>query len=333
MDLSTTFMGLSLKNPIIVGSSSLTGNIDNLRKCQESGAGAVILKSLYEEQIIADSEKLVNQEEMYLWYPEAIDYVSKISTEEGVSKYLELIKRSKQELDIPVIASVNCVSHDEWPHFACDLENAGADGLELNITIFPFNSLATSEMLEIEHLKIVKSVREKVNIPIAVKMSYYFSNIRSISMQICEAGADALVYFNRFYRPDIDIYNLKMINADILTAPGEMTMPLRWVGLMSQRLDKDLSATTGIYDSESIIKFLLAGARTVQVCSVLYKKGIGYVSELLGGLTEYMEKMNFDNVDDFRGLINKDTRNCALWERINYMNKTTDNAIIPIKNM
>lgn len=333
MDLSTTYMGLQLKNPIIIGSSSLTGSMENLRKCQESGAGAVILKSLYEEQIVADSNKLVGQEEMYLWYPEAIEYVSKISKEEGVGTYLELIKTAKEELDIPVIASVNCVSHDEWPNFARELEDAGADAIELNITIFPFNSLASGEMLEKEHLKIVTSVKAIVNIPVAVKISSYFSNIRSVSKKISKAGANALVYFNRFYRPDIDIYNLKMINTDTLSAPGEMTMPLRWIGLMSTRLDIDLSATTGIYDSESVIKFILAGAKTVQACSVLYKKGIGFVSGLLDGLEQYMVKMKFESVDDFRGLINKDPQNSALWERINYMKKSTDGTMKPIGGM
>ena len=330
MKLETTFMGMALNNPIIVGSSSLTNSVRNVMKCQEAGAGAVVLKSLYEEQILAISDQMVESDEMYQWYPEAMEYVNAISMENGIEKYLDLIKECKRDVEIPVIASVNCFSSNKWIKFAEELENAGADALELNISIFPEDEKLESSKIENEYYSIVKAVKKITKIPIAVKMSSFFTNIKLAARNFERAGCSALVLFNRFYRPDIDIDHLHMKTRDTLSGPEEITQSLRWVGLLSEKLKCDIVASTGIHDASGIIKQLLAGATAVQVCSTLYENGIDYLKELTSEINAWMRRKGFSSVDDFRGLINKDPHNTLSWERIHFMKKTTGSIIKPI---
>lgn len=330
MKTSTTYMGLPLDNPLMIGSSSLTANVKSVVKCAESGAGAIVLKSLYEEQILLDSDELVQQDEMYLWYPEAFDYVNNLSKEEGVDKYLTLIRDCKKSVTIPIIASINCISHEEWPKFSRELENAGADAIELNITIFPdSDELSCTEIGE-QHMRIVRAVCKNVNIPVAAKISFYQSNIKMMARKIVEAGAKGLVLFNRYYRPDIDIDKMQMTKEDTFSASEEMTLPLRWIGLLSGKVNCDLVASTGIHTAQGMIKQILAGASAVQMCSAFYRYGIYYIKSLLEEMEVWMRKKGFSSLDEFKGLINKDPKNNAAWERIHFMEKTRSKNIRPI---
>jgi dihydroorotate dehydrogenase (fumarate) len=330
MNLETSLMGIGLKNPIIVGSSSLTNSLKNVKKCEEAGAGAVVLKSLYEEQILIDSHYAIDQDDMYQWYPEAMDYVKSLSMEQGLDRYLELIQMAKKTIDIPVFASINCFSRSKWVSFARELENAGADAIELNIGIFPENEQQTSADLENKYLEILKEVKNITKLPLAVKMSTYFSNIKRMSHRLVRSGASSLVLFNRFYRPDIDIDNLHMITRDTLSGPEEITLSLRWVGLLSGKLKCDIVASTGIHNAEGVIKQVLAGAAAAQVCSVLYENGIHYLREILSDIQSWMKRKGYENLNDFKGLINKDPQNSLAWERIHFMKKSSGRIIKPI---
>ena len=330
MTLETSLMGLSIRNPIIVGSSSLTNTMRNVKKCEVAGAGALVLKSLYEEQILANSDNLVEKDDMYQWYPEAMEYINNISIENGIDSYLELVKNAKKEVDIPVIASINCFSSKSWIAFSHELENAGADAIELNINIIPENDQSKSAAIEKGYYDILKSVKRIVKIPIAVKMGCNFTNIKLVAKNFDKYGASALVLFNRFYRPDIDIDYLHMTTRDTLSGSEEITQSLRWIALLSDKLNCDMVASTGIHDAGGIIKQLLAGATAIQVCSALYENGIYYIGELISELQAWMARKGFNNIDDFRGFIQKDLHNSLSWERIHFMKKSSGNIIKPI---
>jgi len=330
MKLETTLMGINIKNPIIVGSSSLTGTLRNLKKCEEAGAGAVVLKSLYEEQILANSRTATDKDDMYQWYPEAMEYVNKMSLENEIEKHLELVKNCKKEIDIPVIASINCFSANSWVSFAKELENAGADAIELNINIVPNIELQKSSVIEKEYYQILQTVKSIVQIPVAVKMTTYFTNLGMAAKTFDKLGASALVLFNRLYRPDIDIDYLHMTTRDTLSGPEEITQSLRWVGLLSSKLSCDLIASTGIHDAEGVIKQLLAGASAAQVCSTLYENGISFIGEIISDMIAWMTRKGFKDIESFKGYINKDPHNSPSWERIHYMKKSSGSIIKPI---
>jgi dihydroorotate dehydrogenase (fumarate) len=330
MNLESSLMGIGLKNPMIVGSSSLTNSIKNVKKCEEAGAAAVVLKSLYEEQILNDSQQIIGQDDMYQWYPEAMNYVKSLSTEHGLERYLELIKTAKATIDIPVFASVNCFSDSSWVEFTRELENAGADAIELNIGVFPENEDHTSSEVENKYIEIVKQVKKATKLPLAIKMSACFTNIKRMSHKFVESGAASLVLFNRFYRPDIDIDNLHMTTRDTLSGPEEITLALRWVGLLSGKLNCDIVASTGIHNAEGVIKQVLAGAAATQVCSVLYENGIHYLTEILSDIQSWMHRKGYENLGAFKGLINQDPQNSLGWERIHFMKKSSGHIIKPI---
>lgn len=330
MNTSTIYMGLHLDNPLMIASSSLTGNLKGVEKCVKNGAGGIVLKSLYEEQILLDSDVLVSQDEMYLWYPEAFEHVNTLSREEGVDQYLHLIRDCKKTVDVPIIASINCVGYEEWPKFSAELENAGADALELNISIFPDSDDLTSNEIGERHVRIVRDVCDQVKIPVAAKISFYHSNIKMMAKNISLAGAKGLVLFNRYYRPDIDIEKIQMTREDTISGPDEITLSLRWVALLSGRVPCDIVASTGIHDAPGVIKQILAGATAVQVCSALYKYGVYYIRTLLEEMEIWMRRKGFSSLNDFRGLINKDEKNTVAWERIHFMEKTRSRNIRPI---
>ena len=273
---------------------------------------------------------MVESDDMYQWYPEAMEYVNAISMENGIEKYLELIRDCKKNTEIPVIASVNCFSLSKWIKFSRELELAGADAIELNISIFPEDENLESSKIEQEYYSIVKSVKQLTAIPVSVKMSSFFTNLKLAARNFEKAGASSLVLFNRYYRPDIDIDHLHMKTRDTLSGPEEITQSLRWVGLLSEKLKCDIIASTGIHDASGIIKQLLAGATAIQVCSALYENGIDYLEEMTSEINSWMKRKGFDSVDSFRGLINKDPHNTLSWERIHFMKKTSGTIIKPI---
>ena len=290
------------------------------------------MKSLYEEQIIAKSDRMIEKDDMYQWYPEAMEFVNSIAQENGIEKYLELVRNCKAQVNIPVIGSINCYSSKNWINFAKDIEGAGADALELNISVFPEDENLKSAAIEDEYYNIVRSVKAITTIPVSVKMSSFFTNIKLAASNFEKSGVQALVLFNRFYRPDIDIDNFHMVTRDTLSGPEEITKSLRWIGLLSEKLGCDMVASTGIHDAGGIIKQLLAGANAVQICSTLYENGISYINELISEICAWMQRKGFESIDDFRGLINKDPHNTISWERIHFMKKTSGNIIKPILN-
>jgi dihydroorotate dehydrogenase (fumarate) len=315
-------MGLKLKNPIIVSSSKLTSDIENVKKCADMGAGAIVLKSLFEEQLIADSNALMDQDMKYFWFPEAIEHINKHSKEYGLKKVLDLIKKAKDHTDIPILASINCLTAKEWPKFAKPLEDAGADGLELNIAIFPFDPKVSSKEIEDQYVEIVKTVKQHVKIPVSVKLSNYFSNISQITHRLDDAGVDGLVLFNRLYRPDIDIESEEIVRENILSSSLEVTKALRWVALLSGGLNCHIASGTGIHNHEGVIKHLLAGAYATQICSTLFNNGISYIDTILFDMQKWMKKHKYKSISEFRGKVCKQEGECNnKFERIQYIKK------------
>ncbi len=322
MDFSTTYMGLRLSNPIIISSSKLTSDINNIKKCADQGAGAIVLKSLFEEQLLADADKLMDQDEKYFWFPEAVDFINAHSKELGVQEYLNLIREAKKQTTIPIIASINCNTPNEWPKFATLLQEAGMDGLELNISIMPFDANISSQEIEDTYVEIISEVKKYVKVPVAVKIGPMFTNIIGLVHRLEKAGADAVVLFNRFYRPDINIENETVVRNSILSGSEEITQPLRWVSLLANRVKCDIAGNTGIHNAEGVIKHLLAGAAATQICSTLYNNGIGYIDTMLFDLEKWMQKHNYSSVKEFHGKIGRDNENVAAFERVQFMKKT-----------
>lgn len=301
-DLSTTYMGLKLKNPIIAGSSGLTNSLNDIKELEENGAGAVVLKSLFEEEIRIELEKDLQQmgREGFI-YPETMDFYDTYDVEDTLTNYLKLIRECKQEVSIPVIASINCVTAEKWPYYATTLQDAGADGLELNVFILPSDISVSAEENEKLFFDIVEEVRKQVTIPIALKISPYSSNLGSLIHRLSKTELAGIVLFNRFYSPDIDIEKLEVVSTNVFSYPEEITLPMRWIGIMADQVECDLAASTGIHDGKGVIKLLLAGANTVQVASTLYAKGKEQIKVMLDELEEWMNNKSFSKIDDFRG--------------------------------
>ncbi len=320
-DLSTTYLGLKLKNPLIVGSCGLTGSVEKVRELAEGRAGAVVLKSLFEEQI--EAELAANLQSYQSDYPDAYDYIRNYTRGNAVDEYLTLIADAKKAVDIPIIASVNCVSARDWVAFAESVEKAGADALELNISLLPSDLKKRSEETEKLYFEIVKKVSDRLSIPIALKMSRYSAGLANLISRLAwstDHRVAGFVLFNRYYRPDINIDRLEMGMAEPFSTPAEMTESLRWIGLLSGSIKKDFAASTGVHDSRALVKQLLAGAAAVQVVSAVYKNGPGIIAEILAGLEAWMEEKSFAAIDDFRGRLNyANIENPAAYERIQFM--------------
>lgn len=321
MDLSTNFMGLKLANPLIVSSSGLTNSVNKVRKIAENGAGAVVLKSLFEEQIIADRHKLETQTDMYFWYPDAVEFVNNFTKDQGIEAYLDLIKGCKDSVDIPVIASINCITPKEWPVFAEKIEEAGADGLELNISIMPFGKEIESHDIENSYYNIVKEVKKYLDIPVSVKLSFYFSNIYLTVKRLHDAGAKGVVLFNRFYRPDVDVNNLSLATRNVFSSHDEITLSLRWIGLLSKKIGIDFAGNTGIHSGADIVKQILVGASSAQVCTAIYRHGFEFIGVMLDEMVAWMRKFGYSNLDQFRGLLSKDDEATAEFERVQFMKR------------
>lgn len=319
-DLKTKYLGLELKNPIIVASSGLTKSLDNIKEFEKLGASAVVLKSLFEEQIMHEINRVHSQSDDLYSYPEAADYISNYSRQNSLDAYLQLIKDAKKSVDIPIVASINCLSASEWTSFAKKIEEAGADALELNAFILPSDFKRNSEQNENIYFQIVEAVKKEVNIPIALKINHYFSSFAQTAQKLSWTGIKGLVLFNRFFSPDMDINNMKMHAANIYSKPEEIALPLRWTAILSDNVQCDLSATTGIHNGEGVVKLLLAGAKTVQICSALYTQGFHVIEEMEKFLREWMTKHNYSSIEQFRGkMSHKNTDNPAAYQRVQFM--------------
>jgi len=314
-------MGFELRNPIIVGSSGLTHSVENVKELEKSGAGAVVLKSLFEEQIRYEINKALNQAESpESYYPEAQDYIKNYSRLHHIDNYLKLIKDCKNAVSIPVIASINCISADEWTSFARRIEESGADALELNIFVLPADPNFSGEQNEKVYFDIIEQVKKEVSIPIALKISYHFSGLAKTALKLSWAGAKAIVLFNRFYSPDINVDSMKVVPSNVFSTPEEISISLRWVATLSDRLYCDIAASTGVHDGKSVVKQLLAGAKAVQIASTLYKNGFGRIGEMLRYLENWMEQKGFQTTEEFIGKLSfKKAENPAAWERVQFM--------------
>lgn len=293
--LETTYLGLKLRNPVIVGSSGLTSSIDKIKKIEEKGAGAIVLKSIFEEQIKFEAGRLANGSDS----PEAWDYVNYYVKNNTVQQYLDLIKKAKQEVKIPVIASINCVSSKEWTGFAKSIEEAGADAIEINVFVLPNDRNATAEKYENIYFELAEQLKSTLKIPFAFKLGSHFSNLIGFIQKLNVPG---VVLFNRFYAPDIDIDNMKFTTSEVFSSPADIRNSLRWVGIISSKIsDLDIAASTGVHDGKAVIKQILAGANAVQVCSTLYKNGIDHLESIIKEIEEWMSKHGYNNIDEFRG--------------------------------
>ena len=318
-NLKTTFMGLELKNPVIVGSSGLTDSVEKIIKLEKFGIGAVVLKSLFEEQILMEMGESGNQN--FYDYPEAHDYARYYTKERSLNDYLNLIKDAKKSVSIPVIASVNCVSSKEWVSFSKDIENAGADALEINVSMLPSDINHSSTENEKIYFDIISEVRKNIKIPISLKMSSYSAGLAQLIQKLSwTKNLDAFVLFNRYYSPDIDINKMKITSSNIFSFPEEISTSLRWIALLSDKIKLPLVASTGIHDSEGVIKQILAGAQAVQVVSTIYKNKEKYIAEIINGIENWMNKNNYNSLDDFRGLLSYEkAKNAASFERVQFM--------------
>lgn len=319
-DLSVTYMGLALRNPIIVGSSGLTATEKGVRELEENGAGAVVLKSIFEEEIVYEMEDALKEAAARNLNLDQFDYYDYELKGQKLDRYTGLIEACKQAVSIPVIASVNCTYSHEWAYYARDLQAAGADALELNMYFLPTDVSRSAEEVEKAYFEIVKKVQAEVSIPIALKISYYFSNLGAMIQRLSEQGVGALVLFNRYYSPDFDIDRLQVVPTHVTSVPGEIAISLRWVAMMSQRVGCDLAASTGVHDGQAVIKQLLAGAQAVQVVSTLYKNGRGHIRSMLDEVEGWMKKNGHGSIQDFRGLMSQGkSSNPAVYERVQFM--------------
>ena len=324
-NISTKFAGLELRSPVIVGSSALTSNLANLKKLEENGAGAVVLKSIFEEEIIFEYNEYAKEAEKYGYDYEYLDYFDYKIKQDNLNKYINLIKEAKANLSIPVIASVNCVSSHEWTNFAKRIEEAGADALELNIFIMPSDFNKTSAEIEELYFNIVKEVRSKVQIPLIVKMTQYFTGLGNVIVNLSKTGIDGLVLFNRHYHLDFDIDKREVRAAHVFSDELEYILPLRWIAITSGKASCTLAASTGVHDGRSLVKMILAGASAVEVVSTIYKHGPQRIQKMNEFLAEYMDKYGYNTIEDFRGLMSQDKiKNPAMFERVQFMRYFSD---------
>ncbi|MPQ49151.1 dihydroorotate dehydrogenase-like protein [Marinifilum sp. N1E240] len=320
-NLTTNYLGLDLKNPIIVASSGLTDTVEKLVELEANGAGAIVLKSLFEEEIVMEMEEQMHAmtNRPYI-YPETFDYMEEEPHEDILRKYLRLIEEAKAAVSIPIIASINCVSAQKWTYFSREIEKAGADALEVNLFVLPTDMNRSGEENEQIYFDVLKTVKEQVAIPVALKISPYHSNLANVIKKLDDMDADGVVMFNRFYSPDIDINNLSITSGQVLSHSDDYKNSLRWIGIMSDRVKCSLAATTGIHTSESIIKQILAGADAVQLASILYKNGPEYIDILTKEIYSWMEDQGFENIRDFKGKMCQSKSNePAAYERVQFM--------------
>ena len=319
-DLSTTYMGLKLRNPIIVGSSTHTISPAGVKALENAGAGAVVLKSIFEEQVRVDVADMYDDLENDM-HAEALDYLrADLPMRVGPQVYLDRIRRIKEAVGIPVIASINCVTPAKWVTFAREIQAAGADGLELNVYDIPDDESVPGQAVEQRHLDLVKAVMGELDVPVAVKIGCFYSSLMNFTHRLSQLGVGAIVMFNRFFQPDVDVETLELKTDINLSRPEDIRLPLRWTAIVRDQVDCDLSLTTGVHDAEGAIKAILAGANTVQVCSVLYRKGGEQIGTILSGMGEWMERKGYAKLDDFRGLLReKNLSDNRGFERAQYL--------------
>lgn len=339
IDLSCNYLGLNLRNPVVVGSSGLTSSLENLRTIDKMGAGAVVLKSIFEEQIEFETGKLLESDNpsVKAWneafkeiisrdeyfYDEAFEYLTGYAREHSLAQYLTLVTKAKEELSIPVIASINCNTTREWQFFAKKLQDAGADAIELNIYVLPSDFLKSGKENEDVYFNIIHEVQKYVTVPVSVKSGYYFSALAGTLLKLSESGIAGLTLFNRPYNPDIDIEELKVTASNIFSNETEYAHTLRWVALLSGKLKCDIAASSGIHDYATVVKQLLAGADVVHMASAFYRSHPDHfviIPEILAGIRSWMHDHNFEKISDFKGMLSSSRiNNPAAYERVQFL--------------
>lgn len=322
VDLTTSYMGLSLKNPLVASASPLSKQVSTARQLEDAGISCIVMYSLFEEQIIQESLKLDRDlsrgaEAFY----EATTFLPDYGTYSiGPETYLENLSRLKQAVDIPVIGSLNGVSDGGWVEYAKKIETAGADALELNLYTLPTNPDVTSAELEDSYIELVRDVRSQINIPLAVKLSPFYTSLPNFARRLAKAGANGLVLFNRFYQPDYDLEELEVVPNLVLSNSHELRLPLRWIAILYGRIGVDFALTSGVHSAEDVIKSLMAGAKVAMSASALLKKGVGRASEILADLAVWMEEHEYASVSQMIGSMSQQSvADPAAFERANYM--------------
>lgn len=317
IDLKTQYAGLTLRNPLIVGSSGLTRNPERNKEFEKAGAGAIVLKSLFEEQIEMQSKSLEQTSD----YPGAEDYIREYVKANEVNDYLELIKNTKERCTIPIIASINCYKSDAWIEFAKQIELAGADALELNLYVMSTTLNYDYDETRKLYVQIVRKVKDTISIPVIIKLSKFFNNIPSVVNTLTVNGADGIVLFNRFYQPDIDINKMQIVSGNVFSNHSDLSDTLRWTAVVSGLVPQaSIATSTGVHDWEDVIKCLLAGASAVQMCSALYTHGGAIISQILTCIEEWMNLANYNSLNEFRGKLNyANIENPSMYERSQFM--------------
>jgi dihydroorotate dehydrogenase (fumarate) len=323
-ELTTTYLGIALRNPIIAGSSGLTSSLESIKNLERNGVGAVVLKSLFEEQIILDAEHNMRQAKknhmIYSERSESMDYIDYYIKDNYINHYLTLIRQIKEETTLPVIGSVNCVTSGEWINFAEKIQDAGADAIELNIAMLNANPNKSPLDVENVHLDLVQKIKKVISIPVSVKISPYFCNIPQLVIKLQEAGVAGVVLFNRFFSPDIDVDDMEIIAGNIYSSSTEYSNSLRWISILSEKNNIDFAGNTGIHDGKTAIKFLLSGAKAVQMVSTIYKNGFDVIPKILSDIEIWMKQNNYNYPEQFIGSMNQyKSKEASSYERIQFM--------------
>jgi dihydroorotate dehydrogenase (fumarate) len=322
MDLTTHYLEMELKNPLVPSASPLSRSLDTIRRLEDAGAAALVMHSLFEEQITLESDRLDHYlsyftdafAEALSWYPAQPDY--RIGPEE----YLDHVRRAKEAVDIPIIGSLNGISIGGWISYAREIEEAGADALELNVYYIPTDPAMESRTVEQMVLDVLNAVKGSVSIPVAVKLSPYFSATANLAWRLAEAGADGLVLFNRFYQPDLDLESLEVVPNLVLSTSEELRVPLRWVAILYGRISVDLAITTGVHTHEDVLKGIMAGASVTMMASELLQNGVERIGEMLLAMAQWMEDHGYGSVAQMRGSMSQqNVADRAAFERANYM--------------
>ena len=322
MDLTTTYLGLKLRTPLVPSASPLSWELSDIQRMEDAGASAIVLYSLFEEQLTRERAELHHHlTQGTESYAEALSYFPEPESLEHVAEhYLNHIRQAKEAVGIPIIASLNGDSPGGWTQYAQQMQQAGADAIELNIYYLPTDPHLSSHQVEQNYLDILQAVKASVTIPVAVKLSPFFSSFANMAAQLVEGGANGLVLFNRFYQPDIDLEHLEVRTNVLLSRPQALRLPLRWIAILYGRIACDFAATSGIHIAEDVLKMLMAGASVTQLCSVLLERGIDYISVLERGMREWMEEHEYESVRQMQGSMSQ--QHCAdpsAFERAQYM--------------
>ena len=317
IDKNTNYLGLALKNPLVVSSCGLTSNVESIKKLEDAGVGAVVLKSLFEEQIIGEAVNTASNNEV----PEMESYINAYVKDNNINNYLTLIKESKQQCSIPIIASICCMLHGEWVEFAKEIEKSGADALELNIYYMPTDAITSSSEIENMYIETAHKVVKNVSIPVVVKIPNHFTNPLYVINELYKRGVKGVVMFNRFYDPEIEVSDMKITSTNVYTSPCQLNNIIRWMALASSKINTiSYGSSSGVYTPQDVIKMLLSGASAVHICSTLYKNNFDLIGEMLAYIDKWAEDHTFAKVSDFVGLLNSsNTKYNEIFERAQFM--------------